>query len=573
MFAARIAILLGLLYAAVLAVPAQTTAPGVPGSLEGRVSNAVTGEPVGGASVHLYPLGRRRGQGALRPQIASSQSDGIFRFDSVPPANYFISAEASGFVSAGGRWRAKRIEITDGQQVTGVVIQLNPQGTISGKVLDENGRPEPGARVQAYTTFVVRGRLQLRRSRLASADKAGGYTLGRLNPGRYYISAELQPRSKISEAPQAESAVNAAEGSESIASGQPGFVRTFFPSALDVQSAAPLEVVAGQPTQRADITLRRAATYQIHGRVAQADGSLGRATVLLSPRDTLDVNVLGSSARVAPDGTFQVKNILPGSYTLWLLGSYSNEWGRRRHGGFRLLGRQDIDISASDIGGIVLALTPPVNLTGHVAADGVDSQRLSQLRVNFVPSGQVMLGNYQSAVVDAQGNFTVENLSPGQYAVRVNAPTGTYVQQVTYNRQDITTSGLDVSLGGGGEIDVTIAAGAAEVDGTVQVSDSNTAAAVVILVPDNVAPDGYGTLSAAVSDGRFAIRNVPPGRYYAYAAERWTSVWQSADFLREIQRSGTSVDVEQNGRSQIQLPLVTIDQVELTAARVGLTAQ
>jgi hypothetical protein len=117
--------------------------------------------------------------------------------------------------------------------------------------------------------------------------------------------------------------------------------------------------------------------------------------------------------------------------------------------------------------------------------------------------------------------------------------------------------------------------GVAEVDGTIETGNSMAAGpgALVILVPDNFAPDGYRTLTGQVSAGSFAVKNVPPGHYYAYGLERWSSVWQNVDFLHEMQREGASIDVEENGHPQVQIPLITEQEVELTAARLGLTVQ
>lgn len=564
--------LLVTLGAAVLAAQ-SAGAGGVPGTVEGRVSNSVTGEPVGSASVHLFPFGRRGATGS-QAQTAACQPDGIFRFDSVPPGTYFLIAGAEGYVTTRGRWQSGRLTVDSGQQITGLVVQLNPQGSISGKVLDENGRPVPDATVQAYTIYVMRGKLQLRRGNSTSTDKSGEYTLKKLNPRKYYLSAELSKDSDGPREKKGEAAPEQTEAPESPVNDM-SYVRTFYPNALDVQSAASLEVTPGQQAVDANIRLKRAITYQVRGKVAQ-DG-LGRATVLLSPRDTLDATVLGMNTRLARDGTFEFKNVLPGSYTLWLIGTFwPQQSSPRHHAGFHLLGRQDVDVSASNVAGIVLSLTPPINLTGHVSAEGIDNQRLPNLRVNFVPSGQVMMGNFQSAAVDQDGNFSVQNLAPGTYSVRVNnSPAGAYVKEVTYNRQDITTSGLDLSLGGAGEVDVTIHSGAGEVDGTIQAGnlESTGPGTIVVLVPDDVPSDGYGTLTGVVSGNTFAIRNVPPGHYYAYAVNQWDSVWQNADFLREIQREGTSIDVQENARMQIELPVTSSDDVEVTASRLGLSAR
>lgn len=564
---ARIAIYVGLLaFVGSFVLSAQNAAPpGVPGTVEGRVANALTGEPIGGASVHLFPFVRRGGASA-QAQTAASQPDGIFHFDSVPQGAYFLIAGADGYVTTGGRGQNGRLVVDSGQQITGVVVQLSPLGSISGKVLDENGQPVPGASVAAYTTYVMRGKLQLRRGRSTTAGKAGEYILKKLSPGNYYLSAESAKGSHDTRSPNDEAAP-VSEGS---------YVRTFYPSVLDVQSATLLEVAAGQQSADIDIRMKRAIVYQVRGRVAQ-DAAIGRPSLLLSPRDTLDANVFGTSTHPAKDGTFEFKDVLPGSYTLWLIGTFSSgQSSPRRYGGFKLLARQDLDVSASDVNGIVLSLTPPINLTGRITAEGIDKQMLAQLRVAFMPSGQVMMGNFQSAAVDGDGNFEAPNLSPGTYSIRVNSPpAGAYVKEITYNRQDITANGLDVSLGGGGEIEIVIRTGAGEVDGTIAVSSSGLAnpVAFVILVPDNVASDGSGTLTAPVSGNSFAVRSVPPGHYYAYAVGASDSIWQNADFLREMQRDGTSVDVQENARVEVELPVIDPDAVEVTAARLGLSAQ
>jgi hypothetical protein len=458
--------------------------------------------------------------------------------------------------------------VDSGQQITGLVVQLNPQGSIGGKVLDEDGQPVPDATVQAYTTYAMRGKLQLRRGNSTSTGKTGEYTLKKLNPGKYYLSAEL---AKHPNNPTAKHGVAPAqtESTESAVSNDMGYVRTFYPNALDFQSATTFEVTPGQHATDAEIRLKKAITYQVRGKIAQ-EGGIGRATVLLSPRDTLDANVLGMNSRVARDGTFEFTNVLPGAYTLWLIGSF------HQYGGFRLLGRQDIDVSASNIVGIVLSLTPPITLTGHISGEGIDKQHLATLRVNFVPSGQVMMGNFQGVAVDENGKFTAQNLAPGTYSVRVNnSLSGAYVKEVTYNGQDITMTGLDVSNGGAGEIEITIHSGVGEVDGTIQADSLGRSGPgeVAVLVPDDVGPDGYGTLTGPVSGKTFAIRNVPPGHYYAYAVSYWDSVWQNSDFLHEIQREGMSIDIEENARKQIELPVISSDDVEVTAARLGLTSR
>ena len=539
----------------------------VPGTVEGRVTNAVTGEPISGATVHLYAM-NGRGASPVEPQTGSSQSDGVFHFDSVPEGSYFVVAQASGFSSGRGYGPRQRITISSGQQLTGVLIQLSPQGSISGKVFVEEGKPVAHARVQAYSTYTNRGKLQLRRNRSTTTNEAGEYTLNKLDSGRYFVSAEYETGGKEKE--PAES-LSGAEGDA------PVLVRTFFPKSLDYESATPIQASAGQDTGDINIQLRRTATYQVTGKVAEwnAVGLQKGATVMLSPESTLDSDVLGQKTRINSDGTFEFQRVLPGSYTLWLTGRY-DESGPNHGRGTRLLGRQQIEVAANDVSGIVLGLTPPINLTGHVTKENVNPQLLGNLRVTLAPGGEVAFGMFQSAAVAADGSLSIQNLMPGTYFVHVmNTLPGVYVKEVSFNRHDIAITGMDLSQGGGGEIEIVLSTGAGEVDGTLEAGSlvGSSSLTMIVLVPENLPEDGSGVLLSSAPNGTFAFRNVPPGRYYAFAAERWTSLWQNADFLREMRRVSTAVDLEANGRVQVQVPVLPAEDIGNTAERLGLNFQ
>ncbi|MBV9766531.1 MAG: carboxypeptidase regulatory-like domain-containing protein, partial [Acidobacteriaceae bacterium] len=105
----------------------------LPGSVEGRVSNAQTGDAIPGASLHLYPLlthGGARGGRDRQAPAATSQPDGGFRFEGVAPGTYFVSAERDGFVAPAPNGPPPGISVSAGQQVTNISVLLNPQGVI-----------------------------------------------------------------------------------------------------------------------------------------------------------------------------------------------------------------------------------------------------------------------------------------------------------------------------------------------------------------------------------------------------------------------------------------------------------
>jgi len=170
--------------------PAQSAAQPAPkGSLSGQVVNGKTGAPLKKASVRLSFInqGNGPGRGAPGPQSAQQQVDvaqiqmqvnaalaqaglpvspvnmsgmpqgpsirtvetdesGRFVFTGLAGGKYRLSAERQGFLrqsygerkySGGGT----PVVVGDGQNVTNLLFRMNPQGVITGKVLDEDGEP------------------------------------------------------------------------------------------------------------------------------------------------------------------------------------------------------------------------------------------------------------------------------------------------------------------------------------------------------------------------------------------------------------------------------------------------
>lgn len=530
--------------------PGPAPAPAT-GGVEGRVTNAQTGEGIAGTALRLSPS-LTPGPAPVAVYVTTSQADGSFRFGPVAAGNYLLFATHQGFSGSDATQPRQAIAVADGQQVTGVAVQLIPQGTISGRVLDEAGNPVPG-RVQAFVAYVWRGTIRLRQASSADANETGGYVVKNVTPGKYFLVAE----------PDDEPANPSAEQSEFP------FVRTFYPKALDFETATSLEIAAGQSVSGIEIRVQRAATYHVRGKV-QA-GITGQPWTLSLEPAGIRQSALAQTQAPKTDGSFDIPHVLPGSYVLRLTGL-----GTTGPAGERTLAREEIQVGAQDVDGIILSMIPPTTITGRVTLEGVDNANLSQVRLNAVSTEETQPPWTGSAAAD--GTFSIENLNPGQYAIHVvSGPPGTYVKAISFNRQDITNGIMDLSQGGSGEIEITLRKGAAEVDGTVQAGssgDAQTAMLTVLLIPENVAADGSGTLmGSARRGGNFVIRNVRPGRYYAFAIGQWNSIWQNGDFLREMQSLGANVDVQENATVQIQVQTVTADDIQRAAARLGLTVQ
>ena len=521
---------------------------------------------------------RMPASGAIPDVTATSAADGSFHFDSVAPGTYFAVVESNGFVGTGSRAALRPVSVSAGQQVTNVTISLTPQGTISGKVVDGDGNPQAGARVEAFTEHLIRGKGQLYRVSQATAGKSGEYSLGRLPPGKYYLAADVPSKPKQAKSP--------AEG------GQPPLelVRTYYPKSLSLEDAATVDVQSGQDFSGTNIEMRRVLTHHIQGKVDGLSGSaVQRDTLFLAPKAGIQSAGFGRRGKLGADGSFSFDAVVPGEYTLRLIGNEPNPGAAshfmlRRH----LLARQEVEVGASDVDGLDLEVIPPITVSGRVTLDGMENPNFSQVHITLSPAADdLSFGSYQNVRVAADGHFSLENLSPAKYVVHaIGGPPGAYVKSLTFNGEDLLTQPMDLSQGGGGEMNVSLHSGLAEVDGTVQSSDQPSriplasptggqAASpfpMVVLIPSKLAPDGTGWLVGPVQpSGSFTMQNVRPGEYTAFAVEKFDgSLWQNPSFLKEMQTEGIGIDVGENDHKQVQLSTISNDQIQQVAARAGV---
>jgi len=543
----------------------NTDSAASPGSVGGRVTDSQTGIGIGGAVLHLF-LRSNAGNRGSPPPAATSLDDGTFHFESVAPGSYILWVTHPTYVSNAAIGQSLTVQA--GQSVSNVAVHLQPLGAIEGRVLDDAGHPVARATVQLFSTYNYRGRNEPRRVKTSTSDALGKYLFEKVGPGRYYISAD----------PPSAKTAKSKPGNE-----LPGLkpIRTFYPKTLSFDEAGVIEITSPGGISEADIRLQHAATFHVRGKIESlGTGGMPKAeTLTLGPRDAPAMGGLGRTAHTEPDGSFDIGDVPSGNYTLWLFGIYPGGSDQTRRGERRrLLARQDVEVSGGDTNGVLVSLLPPVNLSGRVIlANPPVNASASQLRVALVPAGPSAPGSYQNLAVDNGGAFAIQDLEPGEYMVRVtNAPAGTYVHSITLNRQDVMTNGMDLSQGGGGELEIMLHSGAAEIDGTLFATNDRpqTASGTALLVPEILPVDGSGILSATIkAGGIFSIPNIPPGRYFAFAVERWSSIWQNPEFLQSIEREGTPVQVEENGHGQIQLSMLSAAQLQETASRLGLTVQ
>ena len=134
----------------VLALQTRAQAPAKTSSIEGRVVNAVSGDPVRKAVLNLY----RTGGKSTEPVVAAPDANGNFAYRDLEPGGYRLEAEGPGYLrlhygAKSNAWPAAILRVTAGHPVTGILLKLAPNSVISGRVFDDNGDPMPNLVVAA----------------------------------------------------------------------------------------------------------------------------------------------------------------------------------------------------------------------------------------------------------------------------------------------------------------------------------------------------------------------------------------------------------------------------------------
>ncbi len=148
---------------------------------QGKISGIVTsgGGAVAAAKVELVSTTGLVSRLANLRAFANTNVNGEFTFDGVPVGSFTLTAELTGSVLTGVAGGAVE---DDGQEITGLEIELEPSGTVVGTVFRSDGTtPVPGASVRLATA---------RASLRTYTNSEGGFRFERAPAGDFTLTAE-----------------------------------------------------------------------------------------------------------------------------------------------------------------------------------------------------------------------------------------------------------------------------------------------------------------------------------------------------------------------------------------------
>jgi hypothetical protein len=543
--------LAGLLLASTLAAQAPawnsstSTLKKDEGSIAGMVVKLGGGEPLKKATIHLNSEDDH-----THSVSTSTDAGGRFQLKRIEPGRYRLRVMRTGFVTQEYGQKTPNdpgsaLMLRPGQELKDLLFRLIPSAVIAGRVIDEEGETVPGAQVSALREVYAHGKRNLRPEANETTNDLGEYRLFSLPPGRYFVRATYERNNPFA------GSITAPEGSESPAQ---GYAPTYYPSSPDVSKALALAVQAGAEVPSVEILLRPVNVFSIRGRVYSvlSKQSATDVVIRLETRNTgLTWNLPGSAARVdRPDGSFEIHDVLPGSYTA--IANWFED-------GKRYQARQLLEVGNADVDGLSLVIAPGIPVSGRVLWAGQPRLRNGDLRVILrAADSEFAFGASAQVTSDA---FTLKDVPEGAYrVVTFGQSEDCFLKSVRFSGTESVEDGFTLRRGVEGTLEVTLSSRGARVQGTVTDADNLPAAGVwVVLVPDEPRRNQARLFKEKTTDqyGHFDLRGIAPGDYKLFG---WNEVeqgaWEDPDFLKPFEGKGEKVTLGEGETKSVNLATI-----------------
>ncbi|MGA8540950.1 MAG: carboxypeptidase regulatory-like domain-containing protein [Terriglobales bacterium] len=534
-------------------------------SIAGTVVKEPGSEPLKKALVQVVAENQQEGAN----YTASTDADGHFRVENVPPGRYSIFIERTGFIGVnerGLKTDTNVVTVQDGQSIEGLLFRMLPTAIITGHVTDEDGDPMSGVNVVAQKKRP--GKATRENVASATTNDLGEYRLSGLFPGQHWVVAMPPPDFRDYEQPHHTSHPDksqpdaASDDKPEQPKSDTRYLTTYYPGTYDALQAAAVTLKAGDEMP-VNFALVPAKTYRIRGIVTGITSNQKANVELISKAgDSYRAN----ATEIGSDGQFEVRGVGPGSYVLRASAGSESQL---------LTARQDISVVAADVEGVKLVPQSSFTISGNLRiwnARGNLTQYAVNLRPAEVPDdpgffiSQDSLG--ANAAVDRFGHFEWKSVNPGNYLVQVVGGDGQgfFLKSATMGGQDIA-AGFTAS--GPAELDLVVSTKGGIIEGVVVEREKNVdnnypvANATVVAVPEEKyrkLPDRFLT-GETDQHGRFTLRGVAPGSYTLYA---WQDVdddvYRDPNFLKSQEANGTAVKVEEGSDQKFELKLSSVDE-------------
>jgi hypothetical protein len=491
-------------------------------TLSGIVVDASTGAPIRRALVKL--------EGA-QSQLMLTDDNGKFHFENLAQGAVGINAQKPGYSD---RPSEPTTMVTIGADTRALVLKLEPESAIAVKVTGEDGEGVEGLPVRVIRSLVQEGRRYWEPHGGGQTNAQGEFKEGSLLPGKYYVSVgpSFRPVGHIGEGAQ-ESDV--------------GYSRVFYPNAVEMEGAAPVEVNPGRRS-RLEFTLSTVPLYRISG--ALLGGTPGEPCQLrLTDSSGEDMPV---GLRMNPaTGMFRSGEIPAGFYTLVA--------GCIGAGRDSLVGRMPLHVD-SNIANVTLSVAATVSIpvvfrTNEGGADANENSPAAMVILKQSQGRARNFGTWSDAESDEdKRRMVVTGVEPGIYSVDLRANPGWYVESARYGVVDLLTEDLTVPEGGTTEgIEIALKNDGASVSGNVHAKGTAPESGRVLMVPSHAPRLVKAT---RITNGTYIIKDLAPGSYRTIALDRADDIeYTNPEALRDYLSKAEEVTLGPKQESRVDLEL------------------
>jgi hypothetical protein len=503
--------------------------------IAGRVVSATDGHALPGATVSI---GNVRG-GDVEASVAAGEG-GTFAFEEVAPGKYSLFRQRRGFIGATYNQHdqfSTAIVTGAGIDTETLVLRLEPDALLSGRVLDEYGEPVQGAQITLYREGYETGKKATKTFSATQTDTFGEFALGQLRPGRYFVAVRATPWYAVHPAPPDPQSpvLTGVDPALDVA-----YPLTFYGGATKAEEATPIVLKAGERF-RADIHLVpvRAVKITLKG----APGSI-LSTLQTPVFDGMEQ--VPAQVQQTTDGGSEVVGLAPGQYQFATMDGTA--------GGGPQVGSQ--------IGEVDLTQGPmEVDAQRSVSEGSILLNLVMENGAKLPAQSTVLLrgtrpGIDERQMVDEDGTVTFRGVPPDDYHFLIFGDNR--IWQTIRLEEGGKSLSQDHRLLAAGEsvsLKLVVAGSAKLVEGLAVRDGKPMAGAMIVLVPvDAIQNIDLFRRDQSDLDGTFALPDVAAGRYILVAIENgWTLEWGRPEVLAPFLAKGMPVEVPSIQRETLEL--------------------
>ena len=552
------ACLLVVLLGAVAAAQSSSSAakPASRAVIEGIVTRDPDSQPVKKALIEL--IAENQADGGNYTGVTGA--DGGFRIENILPGRYHLFAERSGLLDDDkrrGRVDGRVLVLAAGQELKDLHIRLQAAAVVRGRVTDEDGDPLVNAEVTVMRQTFISGRRRWEQLGAQRTNDLGEYRVASLPAGNVYVSVNPPPDFKSLIEANSGLAIEPRHASSAEKPPATTYQTTYYPGTSERSQAAPIQLHPGDD-------------FPVNFSLTPSPSVFIRGTVNLPPRTSAsimlqshDFSLVMNGAEMHRDGSFVIRDVSPGSYTLLATVDGAP---------VPMTARQSVQVGSTNVDGLRLSPQPGASVRGRLRVDSKGVVRFDAeqifLALRAVDSdedgGDLAVtegaGFSNLSHVGADGSIQWTDVPPGNYYVQiVGASEDWFVKSAAAGGRDISDSGISVN-GGTVVLDLVASSNGGIVDGVVVDSKGKPVAdAVVVAVPEPRLRGRVDRYRKTVTDqsGHFSLRGIRPADYSLFA---WENVdgeaFYNPDFLKAYEGQGSALRVDEGERKSLQVDVI-----------------